>query len=70
MIAIASSLTTLIGVKMWKMGYRIMPYVYESKIKADPQKYILITGATDGIGKEYAKYFSKKGFSIILCGRN
>ena len=36
MIAIASSLTTLIGVKMWKIGYRIMPYVYESKIKADP----------------------------------
>ena len=33
-------------------------------------KTILITGATDGIGKVLAEEFSKLGSNIILLGKN
>jgi len=33
-------------------------------------KIILITGATDGIGKETAKALAKQGHTIIIHGRN
>jgi short-subunit dehydrogenase len=32
--------------------------------------YTVITGATDGLGKSYAKEFYKKGFNLILISRN
>ncbi len=32
-------------------------------------KYAVITGATDGIGKAYAKALAKKGMSIVLISR-
>jgi NADP-dependent 3-hydroxy acid dehydrogenase YdfG len=34
------------------------------------QKVVLITGASRGIGKEVAKIFLSKGYTIILSGRN
>ena len=33
-------------------------------------KVILITGASDGIGKETAKALAKQGHTIIMQGRN
>ncbi|MCR4955216.1 MAG: SDR family oxidoreductase [Lachnospiraceae bacterium] len=33
-------------------------------------KTVLITGATSGIGEAFAKYYSKKGYRLILTGRN
>ena len=33
------------------------------------RKVILITGASSGIGLEYAKYLSKKNFILVLCAR-
>lgn len=32
-------------------------------------KYAIVTGATDGIGKAYAKALAKKGMSIVLISR-
>uniref|UniRef100_A0A914PYT9 Uncharacterized protein n=1 Tax=Panagrolaimus davidi TaxID=227884 RepID=A0A914PYT9_9BILA len=32
-------------------------------------KWALITGSTDGIGKEYALQLGKKGFNLILISR-
>ena len=34
------------------------------------EKYILITGASKGIGKACAKYLVKKGYKVILVARN
>lgn len=34
------------------------------------KKIVLITGATDGIGKETAKALAKKGYHVIVHGRN
>lgn len=32
--------------------------------------YVLVTGASDGIGKEFAKNFASLGFNIVLLSRN
>jgi 17beta-estradiol 17-dehydrogenase / very-long-chain 3-oxoacyl-CoA reductase len=32
--------------------------------------YVVVTGATDGIGKEYARQFAQKGFNLVLISRS
>ncbi len=38
-------------------------------MKTLPQKIVLITGATSGIGKATAKVFAKQGYNLIITGR-
>lgn len=38
-------------------------------MKTPPNKTVLITGATSGIGKATAKLFAKKGYNLIITGR-
>jgi short-subunit dehydrogenase len=35
-----------------------------------PPYFIAVSGASDGIGKEFALQLAKKGFNILLIGRN
>jgi short-subunit dehydrogenase len=37
--------------------------------KYGKDSYVFITGGSDGIGKEYAKFFAKNGFNLILWSR-
>ena len=40
------------------------------KYRRGPQSYAVITGPTDGIGKSLAKNLYRKGFNVIIHGRN
>lgn len=43
------------------------PHDFLKRYGAD--SYVLVTGATDGIGKEYCDQFAKKGFNLVLVSR-
>ena len=40
------------------------------KYQRGPKSYAVITGATDGIGKSLARNLYRKGFNVIVHGRN
>jgi len=52
------------------MNPNIEPKDYQAKAGCLKEKVILITGASDGIGKEAAKTFSSFGAETILIGKN
>lgn len=47
----------------------ILPGVNFAKYGANKGNWAVITGASDGIGKEYAFQLAKKGFNIVLVSR-
>jgi len=49
--------------------YFLRPTTWQIYLRG-PAPYALITGATDGIGKGVAKDLYRKGFNLILHGRN
>ncbi|XP_031625222.1 very-long-chain 3-oxoacyl-CoA reductase-B [Contarinia nasturtii] len=54
----------------WLYETVIGPYILGPKLKLrDYGEWALVTGATDGIGKSYAKQLAKQGFKIILISR-
>jgi len=50
--------------------YFLRPSDGYRKYQQGPQSYAVITGATDGIGKSLAKNLYRKGFNVIIHGRN
>ena len=50
--------------------YFLRPSGGYKKYQRGPQSYAVITGATDGIGKSLAKELYRKGFNVIIHGRN
>ena len=50
--------------------YFLRPSGGYKKYQQGPQSYAVITGATDGIGKSLAKDLYRKGFNVIVHGRN
>lgn len=53
-------------------GFRIHLWsrVWKLNLAKRYGKWALITGATDGIGLEYAREFARRGLSLILVGRS
>ncbi|CCF58454.1 hypothetical protein KAFR_0E03020 [Kazachstania africana CBS 2517] len=47
----------------------VLPPVNYSKYGAKKGNYCVVTGASDGIGKEYAVQMAKRGFNLILISR-
>ena len=50
--------------------YFLRPSDGYKRYQRGPQSYAVITGATDGIGKSLAKDLYRKGFNVIVHGRN
>lgn len=52
--------------------YRFTVYSTDWKAKwgAGASKWAVVTGATDGIGREYAVQLAKKGYSVLIVGRS
>mgnify|MGYP003365041311 CR=1 FL=1 len=47
----------------------VLPSVNYSKYGAKNGTYCVVTGASDGIGKEYAKQMAQRGFNLVLISR-
>ncbi|GMM29196.1 ketoreductase [Martiniozyma asiatica (nom. inval.)] len=47
----------------------VLPPVNFDKYGAEKHNWAVITGASDGLGKEYAFQLAKKGFNIVLVSR-
>ncbi|CAI4058933.1 hypothetical protein N7582_001244 [Saccharomyces uvarum] len=47
----------------------VLPSVNFDKYGAKTGKYCVVTGASDGIGKEFAKQMAKRGFNLVLISR-
>ncbi|KAI1299260.1 Inactive hydroxysteroid dehydrogenase-like protein 1 [Halotydeus destructor] len=56
---LVSGLRTHIWARIWSLNLK--------KLYGD---WVVITGATDGIGKEYALEFARRGHSLVLVGRS
>ena len=57
-----------------KIAYHLLPWIFHklfSNIVLNEYKYgyVLITGASDGIGKSLSKEFARRGFKLILVSR-
>lgn len=74
-----SLLTIAISIPAYKIIRAVLPYLNipllypsvsilpQSEYKHD---YVMVTGCTDGIGKQYAKYLHIRGFNLVMVGRN
>lgn len=53
-------------------GLRVFVWsrLWRLNLKKKYGEWVVITGATDGIGLEYAREFASRGHSLILVGRN
>jgi 17beta-estradiol 17-dehydrogenase / very-long-chain 3-oxoacyl-CoA reductase len=59
--------------------FKFLKFIYKNFIRQpvdltkrysrDKDSWVLVTGATDGIGKAFCEEFAKKGFNIILVSR-
>ena len=60
-----------------KVAYKIIKFIYLNTIKGYPlldrygkNTWVLITGASDGIGRQFGIELARQGFNICLLGRN
>lgn len=61
---------TLIAIALIHLAYRYARYRFGTRIRADANKAIIITGATSGIGLLVAKRMYELGFTVFACYRN
>ena len=72
------ALKWVLGAGCCAYSYDLLYDVYKYKFMKPPNhlrtygpgSYVLITGASEGIGKEFAYNLASQGFNIILLSRN
>ena len=52
------------------MFYRAFFGIQATTDRYGEDSWAVVTGSTDGIGKECAKYLARQGFNIALISRN
>ena len=54
---------------IWR--FVIRPMIYPNPIRKYKYKdcYAIVTGASEGVGRSYAKYLAKEGFNLIIIAR-
>lgn len=68
-IGVFKTTTTLLSFGAIIFESYILPGVNFAKYGANKGNWAVITGASDGIGKEYAYQLAQKGFNIVLVSR-
>lgn len=74
---LAGLFLSVAGIHAARVFYKLIPY-FQSISSANKkllhicplQCPVLITGATDGIGREVAQHFHKLGYNLLVHGRN
>ncbi|QPG76697.1 hypothetical protein FOA43_004091 [Brettanomyces nanus] len=61
--------TTTLSLLSMVFDLYVLPSVDFSKYGAHKGNWAVITGASDGIGKEYSRQLAKKGFNVVLVSR-
>lgn len=68
-LGVLKSTTLLLSITSVFADLFILPGVNYAKYGAKKGKFGVITGASDGIGKEYAYQLAAKGFNVVLVSR-
>ncbi|XP_015790571.1 inactive hydroxysteroid dehydrogenase-like protein 1 [Tetranychus urticae] len=64
------TLFSLVGSTLSGLRIFLWSRLWRLNLKKKYGEWVVITGATDGIGLEYAREFASRGHSLILIGRN
>ncbi|XP_074598402.1 inactive hydroxysteroid dehydrogenase-like protein 1 [Brevipalpus obovatus] len=64
------TLFSLVGSSLTGFRVFIWSRLWSLNLRKKYGEWVVITGATDGIGLEYAREFANRGHSLILVGRN
>lgn len=70
LLFIAKYSFSLFGSIINGLRVHIVSRLWKLDLKAKYGQWVVITGATDGIGLEYAREFARRKHSLILLGRN
>ena len=52
------------------MHGRVSYIAHASESATHPNAYAVVTGASEGIGREFALQLAQKGFNVIVSARN
>jgi len=70
LLYIAKCSFSLFGSIINGLRVHLISRLWKLDLKAKYGQWVVITGATDGVGLEYAREFAKRKHSLILLGRN